>query len=73
MEPDTQEPQHNFSYEEVIIDHISETGSVASGSGHHVEETIPTFIERLESFLNPPFNVPLGQPIFYPPSMRYVD
>jgi hypothetical protein len=27
MEPDTQEPQHNISYEAMITDHTSETGA----------------------------------------------
>jgi hypothetical protein len=37
MEPDTQEPQHNISYEEVIADHTSETRSIAPRSGQHIE------------------------------------
>jgi hypothetical protein len=73
MEPDTQEPQHNISYEAVITDHTSETGSIAPGSGHHVEEPVPTFIEILAYFVNPPFTDPLGQPLFDPPSTRYID
>jgi hypothetical protein len=73
MEPDTQEPQHNISYEAVIVDHTSETGSIAPGSGHHVEEPVPTFVEILAYFVNPPFTDPLGQPLFDPPSMRYID
>jgi hypothetical protein len=72
MELEPQEPQHNISYEPVIIDHTFETGSIAPGSGYHIEESISTFIESLEYFVNPPFIDPLGQPLFYPPSMRYV-
>jgi hypothetical protein len=73
MEPDTHEPQHNISYEAVIIDHTSETGSITPGSGHHIEEPVPTFVESLAYFVNPSFIDPLGQPLFGPPSMRYID
>jgi hypothetical protein len=60
MEPDTQEPQHNISYKAVLIDHTFETGSIAPGSGHHIEEPIQTFVESLTSFVNPFFTNPLG-------------
>jgi hypothetical protein len=73
MEPDTQEPQHNLSYEAVIIDHTSQTGSIALGSGHHIDEPVPTFVESLAYFVNPLFTDPLGQTLFDPPSTRYVD
>jgi hypothetical protein len=73
MEPDTQEPQHNISYESVITYHTYENGSVTPRSGHHVEEPVPTFIESLTYFVNPPFTDPIFQPLFDPPSMRYVD
>jgi len=73
MEPDIQEPQHNVSYEEMIIDHTSETGSVTPESGQHVEEPVTTFIESLASYMNPLFIVPFVQPLIDPPSMRYID
>ena len=57
----------------MIVDNTSETGSIAPGSGHHIKELIPTFVEILESFVNLPFIDPLGQPLFDPPSMRYID
>jgi hypothetical protein len=73
MKVDTQEPQHNISYEAMIIDHTSETRSIAPGSGRHIEELVPTFVESLAYLLNPPFIDPLVQPLFDPPSTRYVN
>jgi hypothetical protein len=60
MEPDIQEPQHNIFYEEMITDHTSKTGSITLGSGHDVEEPVPTCVEIFENFVNPPFIDPLG-------------
>jgi hypothetical protein len=71
MEHDTQEPQHNISYEAVIADHTSETRSVAPGSGQHIEELVTTFIEILASYMNPLFIDPLSLPLTDPPFMRY--
>jgi hypothetical protein len=68
MEPDTQEPQHNLSYEAVITYHTSEIGSITPRSGQHIEEPVTTFIEILASYMNPLFNDPLGQPLTDPPS-----
>jgi hypothetical protein len=44
MELNIQEPQHNISYEEMIIDHTSENRSIAPRSGQHVEEMVTTFV-----------------------------
>jgi hypothetical protein len=57
----------------VIVDHTFDTRRVTPRSGHHVEEPVPTFIEILAYFVNPPFTDPLGQPLFDPPSTRYFD
>jgi hypothetical protein len=73
MEPDVQEPQHNISYEVMISDHTSETGSITPRSGQHVEELVTTFVEILAYYVNPLFNDPLGLPLIDPPSMRYFD
>ena len=57
----------------MIVDHTSRTGIIASGSGHHIDEPVPTCVESLTYFVNPLFTDPLGQPLFDPPSTRYVD
>jgi hypothetical protein len=38
LDPEVQEPQHDPSYEGMVEEQTSETGSVAPGSGQHVEE-----------------------------------
>jgi hypothetical protein len=72
MEPLVQEPQHNVSYEGIIIDHTSKTQSIAPRSGQHIEEPVIAFVESLTSHVNPLFTNPLGLPLIDPPSMRYV-
>jgi hypothetical protein len=73
MDPEVQEPQHNVSYEGIIEDQTFEMGSVAFGSGHHVEELVTTFIEILASYMNPLFMDPLSLPLTDPPSTRCFD
>jgi hypothetical protein len=73
MELDTQEPQHNIYYEAMMAEHTYKTRGVALGSGHHVEEPLPIIVEIFSSFGNPFLTNPLGQPLFDPPSTRYVD
>jgi hypothetical protein len=70
MEPDTQEPQHNISYEAIITNHTSETCSIAHGTGQHVEEPVTTFVEILTSYMNLLFSYPLILLLTY---MRYLD
>jgi hypothetical protein len=60
MEPDVQEPQHNLYYKAMITYHTSETESITPGSGQHVEELVPTFVEIFASFVNPSFTDPFG-------------
>ena len=50
-----------------------ETESIPLGSGHHVEELVTTIVEILSSYMNPLFTNPLGQPLTYLTSTRYVD
>jgi hypothetical protein len=57
-----------------MIQHkTSDTGSVAPGSGQHIEELIRIFVEILVSYVNPLFTDPLGQPCTNPPFTRYFD
>lgn len=71
MEPNTQETQHNLSYEEVIVDHPSETGRIAPRSGQHIEEIVTNFVEILSSYVNQFFDDPLSLPPTDPPSKIY--
>jgi hypothetical protein len=60
IEPNTQEPQYNLSYKAMIADHTSKIRIFTPGSGHHIEELVPTFVEIFSYFLNPLFTDPLG-------------
>jgi len=73
MDPEVHEPQPNVSYERMIEDQTSQTRSVTSGSGQHVEEPVTTFVESLASYVNPIFTDPLVLPLTDPPSTKFID
>jgi hypothetical protein len=51
----------------------SETGSIAFGSGQHIEELVTTFVQSLAYYVNPLFNDTHILPLTDPPSARYFD
>jgi hypothetical protein len=73
LDPDVQEPQRNPSYEGMVEEQTSETGSVSPRSIQHIEELVKTFMESLVSYANPPLTDPLGSLLVEQPSMGFID